>query len=107
MEGEKTSRKEKFETSIAKLACESEDPKTQPTAANISQYNRLQLEIREVEERQNFCQSLGEEDLYFGKVIASSGYRMTEDDKHALDWALIEVDEKRVGGNKVSHPLSP
>jgi hypothetical protein len=46
--------------------------------------------------------------VYFGRVFASSGYRVSDPPLQSdlpgctLDWALIEVDSSKVGVNQVS-----
>lgn len=59
--------------------------------------------IKDTEERLQFCQNLNENDLNFGKVLASSGFRTSKRGNHCLDWALVEIDNGRVGENQVSH----
>jgi len=39
--------------------------------------------------------------LPFGRIFASSGFRIAATGC-AVDWALVEVDEERIGGNVVS-----
>lgn len=39
--------------------------------------------------------------LSFGRIFASSGFRIAATGC-AVDWALVEVDEERIGGNVVS-----
>lgn len=58
-----------------------------------------------MEERLKFCQKLNKNDLYVGKVLASSGFRSSQRGNHSLDWALIEIDNERLGENQVSHRL--
>ncbi len=38
---------------------------------------------------------------HFGRIFASSGFRIAATGC-AVDWALVEVDEERIGGNVVS-----
>lgn len=70
----------------------------------LTSWEKLQInKINETEQRIQFCQSLNEDDLNVGKVLASSGFRISRRGNRSLDWALIEIDNERIGENKVSY----
>ena len=63
-------------------------------------------EIKTLTDRLSFCELLDPiNHLHYGKVVASSGFRVSTQTRHALDWALISVDDARVGDNKVSQAI--
>ena len=64
---------------------------------------RLINSITQMEERLKVSQNLNKNDLHVGKVLASSGFRISKKGNHCLDWALIEIDNERIGENQVSH----
>lgn len=60
--------------------------------------------ITKMDERLKLCNSLNNDDLKLGTILASSGFRTSRRSNHNLDWALIEIDDRRMGENKVRHP---
>ncbi len=61
----------------------------------------MKLLIQKVKVATERVQELEDYEMELGKFLASSGFR-TAESGCALDWGLIEVDEKRVEGNFVS-----
>ena len=59
--------------------------------------------VTRMEERLKLCKNLVKNDLKLGKILASSGFRTSRRGNHNLDWALIEIDDERMGENKVRH----
>lgn len=58
--------------------------------------------IKRAEARLSFCESITKDDLIVGEVRASSGFRVSNQGSHALDWALVRINKERLGGNIVS-----
>ncbi|KAL8655029.1 MAG: hypothetical protein Q9210_001152 [Variospora velana] len=54
------------------------------------------------DDRLALCRSITQTQTHFGKVIAASGYRKSG--KQRLDWALILVNNDRIGENKFPKP---
>jgi hypothetical protein len=59
--------------------------------------------ISTAEARLSFCESITKDDLALGEVRASSGFRVSDKGNHALDWALVNIKQARLGGNSVSY----
>lgn len=69
-------------------------------------YDDAKANIQTYIDRLSFCERLDPiVNLDYGKVVASSGFRVSSQTRHALDWALIGVDHTRIGENKVSHAI--
>ena len=67
--------------------------------------------ITKMEERLKLYQKLNKANLKLGTILASSGFRTSRKGNHNLDWALIEIDDERMGENKVRylsfvHPIN-
>ncbi|KAL9016675.1 MAG: hypothetical protein Q9185_006002 [Variospora sp. 1 TL-2023] len=65
-------------------------------------YNNLLARKQLHDDRLALCRSITQTQTRFGKVIAASGYRKSG--KQRLDWALILVDDDRIGENKFPKP---
>ncbi|KAI4133871.1 MAG: hypothetical protein LQ341_006115, partial [Variospora aurantia] len=61
-------------------------------------YNHLLARKELHDDRLALCRSITQTQTRFGKVIAASGYRKSG--KQRLDWALILVNDDRIGENK-------
>lgn len=61
----------------------------------------LKLQIQRVRVATERVSELEGYETELGYILASSGFRVAESGC-TIDWGLIEVDEKRVGGNFVS-----
>ncbi|KAI4121586.1 MAG: hypothetical protein LQ341_007391, partial [Variospora aurantia] len=61
-------------------------------------YNKLLARKELHDDRLALCRSITKTQTRFGRVIAASGYRKSG--KQRLDWALILVNDHRIGENK-------
>lgn len=86
-----------FDSSPIKFKVENGSPSRQQQ----KNYNGRLKEIHDMENRINTCKNINEQGLLLGRVLLASGYKKAGD--CALDWALVEVNSERVGGNLVSH----
>lgn len=68
--------------------------------ADLAHFSGLEAANKRYVSQQKLYERLDKNDLKFGTVIAASGYRTSG--KQGLDWALIRVEESRIGENKVS-----
>jgi hypothetical protein len=73
------------------------------------EHDRHEKKIRKHMEMARFCHEKLQRDDIFGRVFATSGYRVDMTPvpgfRHGctLDWGLISVNESRLGTNQVCH----